>query len=1377
MADEDTNADSEEQIEKRQEALDELTISELAYPHIVRQALEHARRRRPDPPPMPLQRWRCVGPRNVAGRIISLVQDPGNALTLYAGSAFGGLWRTQDGGDTWIHVEGTEFVTADGGRTWNEKGPADFNCPVGALAIHPARRDVIYVGTGAIKANHASGRGFYRVTMGPHDATAVFERLADAPAFAVPPASATDGQSLRYSRVEVDPEDKNLIWVGSQTGLWSCRITGGESAAVRPTFAWNRELPSAAAGAPALHSGALSATAFGSWPAYVTDLRVARDPRDAATIVVNLREVRRYLVIYAGLSGAGVFRGRYDRQTRLVVWDPAVLGVPDPHFPFERVLLALCRSQPNHLFAVFQFPPDPADETVASAVFATADHGDSWRVAGAMPAIENRQANYSMVLEVHPDNPSIVICGTVNLHLSVDGAGTWRPIMVSENYNIGDHAQHADQHAVLFDHQDRHKLWVGNDGGLSMARDLTATEAAPGFWRKRSHGIIVSQFQDVAVHPRAGLRFMSAGGLQDNGSWVSYGGLTWYYVGWADGGAIAIRADDPRQYLVTQYKVINFNTVRSRPSPGISRQLISPVVPEYPPGRRTMYVGVGRYPPVVPGSKGPFVGLAEQDPRVGHEGEAMAAWIAGGGAPVAVHLGKPPAPVVNAIALPPPASAAGEKGSALAFGTPAAGKVEGWIGTDRGHIFTSRDAPTPPAPPHADAWRAAAALPAPGGAIRNVTRFAVHPGDARMVAVASIPRFVPGVGFSSPVTLTISTAGPVGGAARFTFHTGALVESAPLPVTAVAALAGTDLVVAFSGGPFVVGNRWTIDTDNTVTAAGGAVANHVEVIARPHGRVHLTYDRGANWIDISAPAARPAAAFTADTDSLPPAPITSLRFDTGGGALTLFAGTLAGVYAATNLPLPAAAPAAVNAVWRPFNGPPDHPLPLTLVNDIEMIPGTRTLRIATFGRGIWECDLAGGSRPLLMIRQTLLENGNAPARVFPPAIPDDPRLPAQAMWLDHAHACDIRVDTAPFDFFDDRVDGAEFDDQLGVDEVVPRARQAVYLQVQNHGWDVARNVRVHLLFAPSPAAPFTTGAVAPAASMPAGIPDPTSFYTPPDFNPSAPSPWRRVASPRTIDALRPGEPHVVRFDWTPPAMLEVPEHVALVALCTSPDDPLPDPLVPPAVETMAQFILRERRAALRVVPVRPSVPASVFIRDGVDDDARLGGVTFVGRSPDIIVVQAEPQNPEDTFRDLLNTRPQDTIKAGVNHIYVRASNRGPVDVDVEVRVWAVAMDAVSAPSFAPASWTLLTPRADKPQLHKVVPAGTTRLLHVEWADPPEPPGDELKAYAIVAVLRSVDNDDPLPDTARITSVETFWSFFGEHFDSDNAALRVLRYEP
>src|SRR5579884_4275366 len=49
----------------------------------------------------PGRRWECLGPDNVAGRVTSLVVHPHNPKQWFAGSAAGGVWITNDAGESW----------------------------------------------------------------------------------------------------------------------------------------------------------------------------------------------------------------------------------------------------------------------------------------------------------------------------------------------------------------------------------------------------------------------------------------------------------------------------------------------------------------------------------------------------------------------------------------------------------------------------------------------------------------------------------------------------------------------------------------------------------------------------------------------------------------------------------------------------------------------------------------------------------------------------------------------------------------------------------------------------------------------------------------------------------------------------------------------------------------------------------------------------------------------------------------------------------------------------------------------------------------------------------------------------------------------------
>jgi photosystem II stability/assembly factor-like uncharacterized protein len=87
--------------------------------------------------------WEFIGPQNLSGRMLSVAVAPSNKEVLYAGSASGGLWKTNP-----VTNSGWERVT--------------INFPINsisAIAIHPDNEDVIYLGTGEMYRYQKAGKG------------------------------------------------------------------------------------------------------------------------------------------------------------------------------------------------------------------------------------------------------------------------------------------------------------------------------------------------------------------------------------------------------------------------------------------------------------------------------------------------------------------------------------------------------------------------------------------------------------------------------------------------------------------------------------------------------------------------------------------------------------------------------------------------------------------------------------------------------------------------------------------------------------------------------------------------------------------------------------------------------------------------------------------------------------------------------------------------------------------------------------------------------------------------------------------------------------------------------------------------------------------
>lgn len=103
--------------------------------------------------------WASLGPTtgfyfnysNISSRMTSVKYDPSNPNIIYAGAAFGGVWKSTNAGSTWVPL-------TDG----------QISLSTGSIAIDPVNTNVIYYGTGEATYSAASyyGRGLLKSTDG-----------------------------------------------------------------------------------------------------------------------------------------------------------------------------------------------------------------------------------------------------------------------------------------------------------------------------------------------------------------------------------------------------------------------------------------------------------------------------------------------------------------------------------------------------------------------------------------------------------------------------------------------------------------------------------------------------------------------------------------------------------------------------------------------------------------------------------------------------------------------------------------------------------------------------------------------------------------------------------------------------------------------------------------------------------------------------------------------------------------------------------------------------------------------------------------------------------------------------------------------------------
>ena len=142
-------------------------------------------------PTIPLLAEAFTGSPNVSGRVTALAVDPTNANVIYAGGADGGVWKTTNGGTSWIPLTDGEVSLA-----------------IGAIAIDPSNHNIIYVGTGEDNnnADGYTGAGILKST----DGGTTWTNLPGP--FVGPFDSATGGGSI--GSLAVNPSNGQILLAG-----------------------------------------------------------------------------------------------------------------------------------------------------------------------------------------------------------------------------------------------------------------------------------------------------------------------------------------------------------------------------------------------------------------------------------------------------------------------------------------------------------------------------------------------------------------------------------------------------------------------------------------------------------------------------------------------------------------------------------------------------------------------------------------------------------------------------------------------------------------------------------------------------------------------------------------------------------------------------------------------------------------------------------------------------------------------------------------------------------------------------------------------------------------------------------------------------------
>ena len=481
-----------------------------------------------------IQQWENLGPGNIGGRVRELLIDPNDANVMYTAAVAGGVWKTMDGGASWMPLD-----------------DAMANLAVSSMAMHHDNSSVIYAGTGEgfFNGDAVRGDGVF-VSM---DAGASWTQLA----------STANNSDFRYvNKIRISPTMDGRLYAATRGGLLRSDDSGETW-----TKLFETEATEGCLDLTVTASGETDTLVFSCGSFNPATVYQSTDAGDTIAAVIEDEFLGRTTLAVA------------PSDSNIVYALSATNGNDETEFRYG--FYKLHRSDDGGATWTMQ-SSNQSENPVTRSLLSNTVY-TMFPECGFGPDRQYfNQGWYDNIIAVDPVNPDRIFVGGIDVARSDDAGVNFGSVTRWwADTSLPDYG-HADQHVITFhpdyNGTDNTTVYIGNDGGIQVSMNATAdvfsvnticgggSEEGQISWQMLNNGLDITQFYHGAVFPDGSAYF---GGTQDNGTILRYATDSeeqWFEIAGGDGGWVAVDPVDGSIYQ--EYTGLSLQ----RWSPGIGWQ-------------------------------------------------------------------------------------------------------------------------------------------------------------------------------------------------------------------------------------------------------------------------------------------------------------------------------------------------------------------------------------------------------------------------------------------------------------------------------------------------------------------------------------------------------------------------------------------------------------------------------------------------------------------------------------------------------------------------------------------------------------------------------------------------------------------------------------